>query len=80
MPFINKQDYSGDLSIFIVSSISSFEIINAVVPDPQFFFRTDVSVADAAVVNPNGIKTIFANDLSAFFINGKPPVINGLKN
>ena len=50
------------------------------VPDPQFFFRTDASVADAAAVNPNGIKTIFANDVSVVFINGKPPVINGLKN
>ena len=38
-----------------------------------------VSVADAAVINPNGIKTILVNGLSTLFINGKPAVINGLR-
>ena len=39
----------------------------------------DASVADAAVVNLNGIKTLSANGVSTFFINGKKSVINGLK-
>ena len=34
-------------------------------------------VADAAVVNPNGIKMIFTSSVSTFFINGKPTFING---
>ena len=36
-PFINKPDYSRDLTIFMISFISSLEIINAVVPDPNIF-------------------------------------------
>ena len=31
-----------------------------------------ISVADAAVVNPNGIKTLLANGLSTFFLKGNP--------
>ena len=37
------------------------------------------SVDDAAAVYPNGIKTILANDVSTFFINGKEVIINGLR-
>ena len=33
--------------------------------------------ADAAAVNPNGIKTLLPNGLSKFFINGKPNSFNG---
>ena len=29
-------------------------------------------VADAEVVNPNGIKTLLANGLSTFFLKGNP--------
>ena len=39
--------------------------------DPKTFFWIDVSVSDAAAVNPNGIKTLLANDLSTFLIKGK---------
>ena len=35
---------------------------------------------DAAAVNPNGIKTHLANSLIAFFIKGKPVLINGSKS
>ena len=35
-------------------------------------FSIAVSVADAAVVNPNGIKSLLANGLSTFFIKGNP--------
>ena len=51
-----------------MSFISSFEIINVVVPDPKIFFWIAASVAYAADVNPNGIKTVLANGLSTFFI------------
>ena len=42
---------------------SSFEITNIVTPDPKAFLWIAVSVADAAAVNPDGIKTLLANDL-----------------
>ena len=51
--------------------ISSFDIISAVVlPETRTFLFTSASAADA--VNTNGIKTILANDLITFFINGSP--------
>ena len=34
IPFTNNLDYTSNLTTFIISTISSFEIINAVVPDP----------------------------------------------
>ena len=40
----------------------------------------DESVADAAVVTPNGSKTFLANGISTFFINGKPALRTTLKN
>ena len=36
----------------------------------RFFLCIPASAADAAAVNPRGIKTLLANDLTAFFING----------
>ena len=44
-------------------------------PDPQILFWIAASVADIAVDNPNSIKTVLANRVSALFINGKPAVI-----
>ena len=38
------------------------------------------SVAEATAVNPNGTKTLLAIGVSTFSINGRPAVINGLKN
>ena len=63
--------FSRDLIIFMISSISSFEIINAVIPNPKMFFWKAVSVPDAAV-NPNGIKSLLANGFSSFFIKREP--------
>ena len=37
--FINNTDSLNDLTIFKTSSISSFAIINAAVPDPIIFFE-----------------------------------------
>ena len=36
--------------------ISSFDIINAVFPDPKIFLCIPASAADAAAVNPNKTK------------------------
>ena len=44
--------------------ISSFKIINVVVPDPNIFLWIAASVA---AVNPNGIKRLLANGLNTFF-------------
>ena len=43
------------------------------------FFWIAAFVANIAVDKPNGIKTLSANGVSTFFINGKPTVINGRK-
>ena len=56
----------------MIPSVSSFEIIGVLKPNPKLFFWTAESVTDAAAVNPDSIKTFLANDLSTFFIKGKP--------
>ena len=56
--FINKPDSPSDVTIFIISLISSFEIINIVLPDPNIFLKITASVVDAAAVNSNGIPLI----------------------
>ena len=38
----------------------------------RFFLCIPASAADAAAVSANGIKTLLANGLIAFFINGNP--------
>ena len=63
-----------------MSSIWSFDIINVVVPDPKIFLSVPVSAADAAAVNPNGVKTVLANGLVTFFINGNPAFNNEPRN
>ena len=67
-----------------MSSTSSFDIISVVLckaefegrPDPKIFSFIPVSAADAAAVNPNGIKTLLAHGLILFFINGNPVIGN----
>ena len=71
----------------MISFISALEIINVVreaesegrVPDPNIFLWIAASVANAAAVNANGIKTLSANGLSTFLIKGNPVFSNGLK-
>ena len=63
----------------MISSISSFEIINVFLPDPKILFFIDELVADTATVNANGIKTLLANGLSAFFIKDKAVFSNSPK-
>ena len=67
-------------TIFIISFNSSFEIINVVFPDPNIFVCIPASAADAAAVNPKGIKTLLANGLITFFINCNPAFNNGPSN
>ena len=55
-----------------MSSISLFDIISVVIallPDPKIFLCISAYAADAAVVNPNGIKTLLANGLMTYFSN-----------
>ena len=71
----------------MISFISSFKIINAVIcgaksegrPYTKTFFWIAASVA-AAIDNPNDIKKLLANGLITFFINGKPVFSNGSKS
>ena len=54
--FINKPDPSGDLTIFMISFISSF----AVTPNPAIILC--IPVFDVSVsIDPNGMKTLLAN-------------------
>ena len=53
----------------MISSISSFEIINVVVPNANIFYCIPLSAA--ATINPNAIKTLLVNVLGTFFIKGK---------
>ena len=76
-PFNNKQTSSRDLTIFIISSIPSFDIISVAVPDYKTFLCYPASAADTAVVNPNGIKTLLANGFITFFFNGSLVFSNG---
>ena len=69
----------------MISLISLFEIMRVVMceakskgrPDPNIFLLIVASVAPAAAVNPNGIKTFSASGLSIFLIKGNPISSNG---
>ena len=63
-----------------MSFISSFDIISVVLPDPKIFLCIPASAADAAAVNPKGIKTLLANGLITFDIKGNPVFSNGPSN
>ena len=63
-PSNNKPESSRDFTVLIISPILSFDIIKI----------------DAAAVIPKGIKTLLANGLIAFFINGNPVFNNGPSN
>ena len=56
---------------------SSFDIISVVLHNPKIFLCIPASAADAPAVNPNGIKTLMANGLITFFINGNPVFSDG---
>ena len=79
-PFNNNPESSRDFTISIRSSISLFDIINVVFPDPNIFLCIPASAADAAAVNPKGINTLFANGVITFIINGHPVFNKGPSN
>ena len=56
--YINNPDSSSNWTIFIISSISSFEVINAILPDPYIFFWIATSTAEIPADNPNGIRRL----------------------
>ena len=60
-PFNNKPESSRDFTILIMSSISLFDLISVVSPDPNIFLCISASAAGDAAVNPKGIKTLLAN-------------------
>ena len=78
--FINKPDYLSDLTIFIISFISSLEIINVLLPDQNILLWIAASVADAAAINPNGFKMLLVNGFSTHHIKGNPVFSNGPKS
>ena len=65
-----------------MSSISSFDIINVVilVPDRKILLSIPASEADAAAVNPNGIKALLVNGLATFFTNDNAVFNYGPRN
>ena len=46
----------------------------------RFFLCIPASAADAAALNPKGIKTPLANGLITFFVNGNPVFSNAPRN
>ena len=60
--------------------ISSFEIIKVVVPDRNISLCIPASAAYATAVNPKGTKTLLANGLTTFIVNGSPVFSNGPSN
>ena len=63
-----------------MSFLSSLEIISFVKPHPKIFFWIAASAADAGAITPNGIKTLLANGLSTFPIEGSLVFNNGTKS
>ena len=60
-----------------MSFFSSFDIFSVVISsEPKSFLCIPASAADADVVNPYGIKTLLANGLITFVINGNPVFSN----
>ena len=49
-------------------------------PRSQDFLCIPASAADAVAVNPRGMKTLLANSLITFLINGNPVFSNGPSN
>ena len=87
IPFNNKPESSRDLTVSIRSFILSFYIISVVVfeaeeeewrlPDPKISLYVPKTAADAAAVNPEGIKILLADCLITFFVKGNPVFSNG---
>ena len=61
---ISKPDSTGDLAVYIISLIFSFEITNVVVPDPKFFEYLHLLLQLLIKI---GIQTLSANGSATFF-------------
>ena len=70
--FFNKPESPRDLTIFIIPSISSFEIINAAISNLRVSLCIHACAVAVIAVSPNGIKSRLANGISTFFSNEKP--------
>ena len=76
--FVNKPHSTRDLTIFMISTIFSFVIINIVAAETKIILCVPASAPDAAAVNANDIKVLLVNGFfSAFFIKGKPVFSDG---
>ena len=79
-PFINKLDSSRDLTIFMTNFFIHY--FHFFVWDYQYsqypwvFLWIAATISDAAAINPNVMETSLANDVTTFFIKGKPTFIN----
>ena len=62
--FFNKPESSKDVTVFIISFISLFDLINFVAPEPKFLFWITASAIDVTAVNHYGIKTLLAIGLA----------------
>ena len=73
------------MTILIISFTSSLELVHGVIrkakskgrPNPNISLWRAASVADAAAVSSNGIKTLLVGGLSIFLIKGNPVFSNG---
>ena len=64
----------------MISFISSLEVINVILSDPNIFLGTAASVADAAALNLNVIKTPLANGWSTFPIKDNSVLVLKFSN
>ena len=64
------------ISLFDIVSVVSCEAENKEQHNPKIFLCIPESAADAATVNPKGIKTLLAYGLITFFISGNPVFSN----
>ena len=64
----------------MLSFISLIKIIKVVIRDLKMLFWITASVANAAAVNPTGVKTLLTNGFSTFLIKDKIFFSNGPKS
>ena len=77
---VNKPESSRVLTIFVISSTSSSDILNTAIPERKTSLCIPASAADSVAVYPDGVKAILDNVWSTFFINGNPNFIDGLRS
>lgn len=68
---------SRDLTVFMMSFISLFDITIIISLDLKIFSWISVSAADTATVNPSSTDILLASGQNTFFSNGRPTFIKG---